>query len=248
MQYDKSDAFLNAAFNVVRLVDRPTYRSMDAAEWRVTTDMFAWIHDISSQAGMPDTPPSFQILMMMMESEGNTISRHSLCATCAATTFINPDAIKTDAREDGVTDVYAYASAALVHEFQHIGQTADAMSDHAMGETDAFNAQLRYGLKVAGHDQVTGNAIMADARQGLRNVKTGNYPNVAPAYDLITRKDYREVAGILNTARNANITQSTISNDLIANLLADYFAMTNPRFDRKRFMDAVNAPPAVIVK
>ncbi len=52
---------------------------------------------------------------------------------------------------------------------------------------------------------------------------------------MLTRKDFKAVAEIINSNRGQGV-EYTLDN--IASELADYFVTQNPQFDRERFMRA----------
>ena len=60
---------------------------------------------------------------------------------------------------------------------------------------------------------------------------------------MLTKKDFKAVAGIIKASIDVTIIYSTTEPNTtikgnIAIDLADYFATQNPRFDRNRFMKA----------
>jgi len=63
--------------------------------------------------------------------------------------------------------------------------------------------------------------------------------------DMITRKDYQAIAKMLAVV-GAESQENRTATDQVAEKLADYFAVTNPRFDRERFTSAYQVGWAIL--
>jgi len=62
---------------------------------------------------------------------------------------------------------------------------------------------------------------------------------------MITRKDYQAIAKLLAVV-GAESEEHRRATDQVAEKLADYFAVTNPRFDRERFASAYRVGWAIL--
>lgn len=169
MQWDHSDSFLAAGFNVVREIVPETFARMDAAsDWAVTTDIDAYLRlqiKYSGQPGIGD-------LMLLAEANGTTAPVGALCASCAGVTLINPAAIRDWSDETGL-HVASATAAGLVHEFSHLHNDV-ATPDHTAGERAAFLAQYEFGKLLRGRD---GAVITDDVLGNLRKIAQHEYPH-----------------------------------------------------------------------